>query len=103
LAFGKEITVECFEELLSTIENNSCLKEAVFKLNNLNTSGKDNRATALSVVMLLRLSLLPDQNLSVCENPKVVINANTNVRSKTLFIVFKFSLKKYLFFCKAGL
>ena len=64
-AFGKEITVECFEAWFSITENNSCRKGSVFKLNNLYAKGNDNLATALSVIILLRLSLFADQNLSV--------------------------------------
>ena len=43
-------------------------------------------ATALSVVILLRLSLFTDQNLSVCENANEEMNANTSVSSKTFFM-----------------
>ena len=61
-AFGKEMIVD-LPVLLSTTENNSCLKGSIFKVNNLKSLGNDSLATDLSFEILSWLTLFADQNV----------------------------------------
>jgi hypothetical protein len=85
--FGKLITVECLEALLSTTVKSSCLNASAFRLYSLNSFGKDNRATALCFTILLRLSVLADQNLSDCAKADTIPHTKNSDRNSAFFIL----------------
>ena len=83
-AFGREITAECLEACLPATVNNSCLKGAIFNLNNLKLAGNDCLATVLSVLILPTLVCKVHAFFCAITTCK---NMNDNSASSSFFII----------------
>ena len=79
--------VECLEGVLPASVNSSWRSGSMFRLNNLNSVGKDSLETALSLLIVPRFCKLSDQYLPDCAKPAVANKAKKSVRCKAFFIL----------------